>query len=390
MLTCYNHTVRLPNNDLSYLAFRLAVQETLSDLELSHDLDEELDPPAGFLTVVPFLEQVPIPVQIDLLAATWAQQRQPRLIQASLLDAAVLYAVCTKASRFATDLPELVIPFLRAGPRNPSPRAIRKALGQVDDLFEEFWDDHDFLMISDLQDLHPDQAGQLKLQLGLSDEYLQPLYDALGRGRVSGDVSANLQGLLTDEETKEATSLLRAPWPPQCRPVDDTFHCGIEDEYHGLLVGPCNEEAAHQEADCRFIVEISTAEDVFDCSYTEWVAHFRNDVRSIADKHKVIPVVVPDEDEAASLAAIKKAQSTGLSDGTRIVSREGGWLVVDDGGYFLEDPNGAVWVPEDDADLPAMVFSTAEKAYAAYRRSCAVGEARKRRREEALKRLGRA
>jgi len=99
---------------------------------------------------------------------------------------------------------------------------------------------------------------------------------------------------------------------------------------------------------------------------------------------------VPDEDEAASLAAIKKAQSTGLSDGTRIVSREGGWLVVDDGGYFLEDPNSAVWVPEDDADLPAMVFSTAEQAYVAYRRSCAVGEARMRRREEALKRLGRA
>ena len=62
-----------------------------------------------------------------------------------------------------------------------------------------------------------------------------------------------------------------------------------------------------------------------------------------------------------------------------------------DGGdspYLLEDPNSAVWVPEDDAELPAMVFSTAEEAYAAYRRSCAVGEARKWRREEALKRLG--
>ena len=389
MLTCYNHTVRLPNNDLTYLAFRLAVQETLSDLELSHDLDEELDPPAGFLAVVPFLEQVPIPVQIDLLAATWAQQRQPRLIHASLLDAAVLYAVCTTASRIATDLPELVIPFLRAGPRNPSPRAIRRALGQVDDLFEEFWDDHDFLMISDFQDLHPDQAEILKQQLGLSAEYLQPLYDALGRGRVSGDVSANLQGLLTDEEIKEAMSLLQAPWPPQGRSVDDTFHCGIDDEYHGLLVGPCDEVAAEQEADCRFIAEISAANDAFDCSYTEWVEYFRNDVRSIADKHSVVPVVVPDEDEAATLAAIKQAQSTGLSDGTRIVSREGGWLVLNDRGYLLEDPNAAVWVPEDDEDLPAMFFSTAEQAYVAYRRSCAVGEARKRRREEALKRLGR-
>lgn len=389
MLTCYNHTVRLPNNDLTYLAFRLAVQETLSDLELSHDLDEELDPPAGFLTLVPFLEQVPIPVQIDLLAATWAQHRQPRLIHASLLDAAVLYAVCTTASRIATDLPELVIPFLRAGPRNPSPRAIRKAMGQMDDLFEEFWDDHDFLMISDLQDLHPDQAEILKLQLGLSAEYIQPLYDALGRGRVSGDVSANLQGLLTDEEIKEAMSLLQAPWPPQSRSVDDTFHCGIEDEYNGLLVGPCNEDAAHQETDCRFIVKISAANDAFDCSYSEWTEHLREDVRRIADQHEFVPVVVPGEDKESMRAAIKQAQSTGLSDGTRIVSRQDGWLVLDDRGCLLEDPNVAVWVPEDDAELPAMVFSTAEEAYAAYRRSCAVGEARKRRREEALKRLGR-
>ncbi len=198
-----------------------------------------------------------------------------------------------------------------------------------------------------------------------------------------------MQGLLTDEEIKEAMSLLRAPWPPQSRSVDDTFHCGIEDEYHGLLVGPCNEDAAHQEADCRFIVEISAANDAFDCSYCKWTEHFREDVRRIADQHEVLPVVVPGEDKESMRAAIKQAQSTGLSDGTRIVSGQGGWLVVDDGGYFLEDPNGAVWVPEDDTDLPAMVFSTAEEAYASYRRSCAVGEARKRRREEALKRLGR-
>ncbi len=202
-------------------------------------------------------------------------------------------------------------------------------------------------------------------------------------------MSANLQGLLTDEEIKDAMTLLRAPWPPQSRSVDDTFHCGIEDEYHGLLVGPCDEVAAEQEADCEFIVEISAANDAFDCSHSEWTEHFREDVRRIADQHEVVPVVVPGEDKESMRAAIKQAQSTGLSDGTRIVSGQGGWLVVDDGGYFLEDPNGAVWVPEDDAELPAMVFSTVEKAYAAYRRSCAVGVARKRRREEALKRLGR-
>ena len=49
MLTCYAHKVRLPQNDLVYLAFRLAVKETLSDIELHLDLEEDPDPPVGYL-----------------------------------------------------------------------------------------------------------------------------------------------------------------------------------------------------------------------------------------------------------------------------------------------------------------------------------------------------
>ena len=43
MLTCYGHRIRLPQNDLAYMAFRLALQETLSDIQLHLDLDEEPD-----------------------------------------------------------------------------------------------------------------------------------------------------------------------------------------------------------------------------------------------------------------------------------------------------------------------------------------------------------
>lgn len=181
---------------------------------------------------------------------------------------------------------------------------MQKALGKLDDLLEEFWYDQDFLMISDIQDMHPDQAKILKQQLGLPDEYLQTLYDALGRGRISADVSNNLQGLLTDAEIQEAQPLLQAPWPPRSRPVDDTFHCGIEDEYHGLLVGPCDEDAANQEAECRFIVEISAARDALDCSYREWTKHFKEDVCRIADQHEVVPFAVPEQDEESMRAAI--------------------------------------------------------------------------------------
>jgi len=103
MLTCYGHDVRLPQNHLVYVAFRLALQDTLADIELQRDLEEEPDSPVGYLSEVPFLEQVPLPVQVDLLANTWAQHNKPDLIEASLLDAAIVYAACETASRIIND-----------------------------------------------------------------------------------------------------------------------------------------------------------------------------------------------------------------------------------------------------------------------------------------------
>jgi hypothetical protein len=45
MLTCYGHSSRLPQGDLAYLAFRVVLQETLCDIELHLDLEEEPDRP---------------------------------------------------------------------------------------------------------------------------------------------------------------------------------------------------------------------------------------------------------------------------------------------------------------------------------------------------------
>ncbi|MGO8750441.1 MAG: hypothetical protein ACLQNE_31225 [Thermoguttaceae bacterium] len=155
MLTCYGDNVRLPQNDLVYVAFRLALQETLSDIEIQRDLEEEPDSPVGYLTEVPFLAQVPLPVQVDLLADTWARHCKPDLIEASLLDAAVVYAACETAGRIIKDMPEVAIAWLRDGPRKVSPRIIKRAAHRLEDLFEAFWDDRDFLLIEEFQDLPP-------------------------------------------------------------------------------------------------------------------------------------------------------------------------------------------------------------------------------------------
>ena len=210
MLTCYGHTVRLPQNDLAYVAFRLALQETLTDIELQRELEDEPDLPTGYLSEVPFLEQVPLPVQVDLLADAWARHCKPDFIEASLLDAAVVYAVCETAGRVIDDMPEVAVAWLKEGPRKVPPRIFKRASHRLDELFEAFWDDRDFLLIEEFQDLSPDHARHLKEILRLPDEAIEPMYAALERWNVSPNVAANLAGLMTDAEIAEAMPLLAA------------------------------------------------------------------------------------------------------------------------------------------------------------------------------------
>jgi hypothetical protein len=395
MLTCYGHSVRLPQNDLAYLAFRLALQETLSDIELHLDLDEEPDPPVGYLTEVPFLEQVSLPVQADLLADAWARHHRPELTEASLLDAAVVYAACMTAGRVINDMPEVAVAMLRDGPRKVDPRIIRRASNRLDDMFDRFWDDRDFLLFDEWQDLPPDHAQHVKELLRLSDEVLEPMYEALRRWHVSADVAENLAGLLTDVEIRETMSLLdvwvsrRQIGEPE--PNDEgTFVTGIEDRYHDLMVGPCDPEEAAAEAECPLVLEISmSGEDAFDCTFAEWFEHLRDDVcRTVAEGAPLAPSADAIDESGDLVERLRQIQSTGLEDGTRIEARGDAWVVVDSFYSFLLDPEDASWaMGEDDEDMPPATFSTAEAAYRAWQRSQAVAESRAKRREDALKRL---
>ncbi|NOX56773.1 MAG: hypothetical protein GXP27_20490 [Planctomycetes bacterium] len=92
----------LPNNVLSYLAFRVTFLETLERLALARQVgDEDEEEEFGFLTEVPFLSAVPPHVQLDLLAETWRKHSVRRRVSATLLDEAVVYAVCETAAHIA-------------------------------------------------------------------------------------------------------------------------------------------------------------------------------------------------------------------------------------------------------------------------------------------------
>jgi hypothetical protein len=107
MLTCYGDAVRLPQSDLAYVGFRLAALETLCQMDICQGLDDEDDVPFGYLVEVPFLAQVAPVVQVDLLADVWRRHRDATRHEASLLDAAVVYAAFRTAGRVISDEPKL-------------------------------------------------------------------------------------------------------------------------------------------------------------------------------------------------------------------------------------------------------------------------------------------
>ena len=206
MLTCYGHSCRLPQGDLTYLAFRLAVLDTSEEILICKESGEEPDTAAGFMVYVPILAEVPAAVQIDLLAEVWKRQRASDLTEANLLDAAVVYAVCEDAARIVRDEPEVAKLYLKEGPRKIKTRLTRRTAERLEQLFDNFWDDVDFLTLSDWQDMDAEHAAALKQLFRFPDD--QPIYDALSRGQVSPRLASNLEGLLTQEEIEEVVGVL--------------------------------------------------------------------------------------------------------------------------------------------------------------------------------------
>jgi hypothetical protein len=208
MLTCYGDEVRLPQSDLAYVGFRLAALDTLCMMDICHGLDDEDDVPFGYLAEVPFLAQVAPVVQVDLLADVWRRHREVTLHEASLLDAAVVYAAFHAAGRMINDEPGVARQWLKSGPRRVRCQLGSRVHQRFEDLFFEFWDDVDFLSVEELQDLTPERARAVREMMSLHDGAFEQMEEVLMRYRASADVLTNLEGLLTGPEIQGYGRLL--------------------------------------------------------------------------------------------------------------------------------------------------------------------------------------
>lgn len=208
MLTITN--ALLPNNTLSYLAFRIACLDTLERIVLARQFGPEAAEGFGFLTEVPFLRAVPPQVQLDLLSETWQKHLHRERFDGDLVDESVLFAVCETAARVAEQESQQFKSWAGAGPRRISLTSKTALPNKLRQVHLALPNEGDFLLISQFEDLPPFEALSLKAQFGLEPSKCEAMFDVLGRWHVSPGFAGRLTGLLTDREIAQAVAVIKS------------------------------------------------------------------------------------------------------------------------------------------------------------------------------------
>lgn len=189
----------LPRNDLTYLAFRVAFQETLERIVLSRQVEDGNDV-FGYLTEVPFLQGVAPHVQLDMLATSWDRHNSRKRHEATLIDESIVYAICETAARIAEEEPTVITHCMITGPRQCHVLVDSFLAGELRNLHLSLSNEGDFLLVSQFEDMAPDESWDLKMQFGLEDWRISELFDALGQWHVEPGMAERLTGLVTERE----------------------------------------------------------------------------------------------------------------------------------------------------------------------------------------------
>lgn len=205
----------LPQSCLSYLAFRIALHETLERMALAQQIGDRDASPFGYLTEVPFLRCVPPHVQIDLLLETWEKHLADEELEATLVDESVIYAACETAARVVEDEPEAVRRFLERGPLQIDAAIDRHLASELRNLHLRLSNDGDFLLISQFEDMPPDEARRLKKKFRLDEGRLEAMFEVLQYWYVSADLVPRMSGLITEDELPRVLTILGGRVAPQ-------------------------------------------------------------------------------------------------------------------------------------------------------------------------------
>ena len=200
----------LPNTSLSYLAFRVACLDTLERMVLARQFDPEISEGIGFLAEVPFLRAVAPQVQLDLLSETWHKHVSGEVVESTLVDESVIYAVCETAARAAEQDRAQMRVWAETGPRRISVSSKPSLPEKLRQLHLSLPNEGDFLLISQFEDLSPFEGLSLKAEFGMEPSKGEPMFDVLGRWHVTPGFAGRLAGLLTDREVAQAVAAVRS------------------------------------------------------------------------------------------------------------------------------------------------------------------------------------
>jgi len=205
---------RLNYTSLTYLAFRAAFKDTLEWMILDRQLKASRLEGYGFLTEVPFLQNVPPHVQLDLLAETWSRLVAGAPMPCSLVDECVLYSACETTARLVEEQPNELSRYVENGPMRFALQLDQWLVSRVRALHLSLPIEGDFLAISQFEDMPPEEAQRYKKKLGLDESRLESMFQLLGRWHMSENFEHNLKHLLTDREIQVVRQTLRG------QPVD--------------------------------------------------------------------------------------------------------------------------------------------------------------------------
>jgi hypothetical protein len=206
MLTIATDVV--PRTNLSYLAFRAAFQETLERIVLARQVGDDAYGGFGYLTEVPFLRAVPPHIQLDLLATTWSRHVADEQFQADLVDESIIYAACETAANLAEHDPEALGRFLGGGPTAIDLADIEVLAAQLRAMHLNLASEGDFLLISQFEDIEPEEARRLRRRFRMDESRLESMFAVLGRWHMSPDFAGRLAGLLQATEVRRTVQAL--------------------------------------------------------------------------------------------------------------------------------------------------------------------------------------
>jgi len=204
----------LPQTDLTYLAFRISFQETLERIVLSRQVNDGNDI-FGYLTQVPFLRAVAPHVQLEVLADCWQRHHSSQEHEATLVDESVIYAACETAARIAEDEPTVITHGLITGPRQTHIKVDSFLADELRSVHLGLANRGDFLLISQFEDMDPEEGYDLKMQFGLEEYRVDEMFELLGRWVIEPGLGASLKGLLTEREIARAGFVINEVLQPR-------------------------------------------------------------------------------------------------------------------------------------------------------------------------------